>query len=123
MSKEDNISDSHVSPLRARVFLSLLTQIVLSLALLGLSILNDRTAQVANDFSMLAMEKKVSFHKIGQTSSRLMEEVRSDQQNPRLIRRLQDSLLEHGPKLRNMSDQLFRVTSGDAYDTKRSTIA
>ena len=114
MSKEENISDSHVSPLRAHVFLSLLIQIMLSLALLGLSMLNDRTVQVANEFSMLAMEKKISFHKVGQSSSRLMEEVRSEQPNPRLIRRLQDSLLEHGPKLRNMSDQLFRVTSGDA---------
>lgn len=112
MDRSVNHSVARWTRVKIYVLASLATQVLLSLALLGVSIFSDATVKLASDYAKLAVEQKLVFKAVGANSHRLMEEVQSDRPNLRLVQRIQRSLDAQRMELVEISERVRAAAFG-----------
>lgn len=97
-----------ISPvvLRRYVALSLLAQVVLSIAVLFVTTLSDRIVSEAYKYADIAATQRYVFQSIGLTTRRLSNEIKAEIPNPRLIARIQYDLQEQTLELEAISNQI-----------------
>ncbi|MEM6939557.1 MAG: bifunctional diguanylate cyclase/phosphodiesterase [Pseudomonadota bacterium] len=110
----ENDQDANTGRLRQYVLYSLAAQVVLSMSLLALALLGDRSVQVAHDFAKLAVEQRLAFVNTSRASHLLMEEVQSDRPNPRMIERLQTRLQQHAQDFASLTGRVEAAARGRA---------
>ena len=103
--KTDN-RQSSPQILRRYVVISLVAQIILSLAVLFASLLNDRIIKQAYESAEIAIFQRYTFQSIGLTTRRFSSELAKESPNTYLINQIQQKLQAQTTELREISEYL-----------------